>query len=245
MTWTLNNLALIVSLTADHLQQSLIAIVAGFALSLPLGWAAWRVRWLRSTILTTTGVLYTIPSLALLLILPVAIGYPATSEVNLIVALTIYAIAIMVRAVVEGLDSVDASAREAATAIGYGSTRRFWTVDLPLAGPVILAGVRVAAVSTISLATVGILVGVTNLGYLFTDGLQRRIIAEVLAGIVAVAVIAVVIDLILLCVGRLVMPWTHASHARTRRQTSTTRTLQASQTSRTPAPTPARSEELR
>jgi ABC-type proline/glycine betaine transport system permease subunit len=135
MTWTLNNLALIVSLTADHLQQSLIAIVAGFALSLPLGWAAWRVRWLRSTILTTTGVLYTIPSLALLLILPVAIGYPATSEVNLIVALTIYAIAIMVRAVVEGLDSVDASAREAATAIGYGSTRRFWTVDLPLAGP--------------------------------------------------------------------------------------------------------------
>lgn len=242
MTWILNNLALIASLTADHLQQSLIAIVAGFALSLPLGWVAWRVHWLRSTILTATGVLYTIPSLALLLILPVVIGYPATSEANLVVALTIYTIAIMVRAVVEGLDSVDAGARAAATAIGYGSTRRFWTVDLPLAGPVILAGVRVAAVSTISLATVGILVGVTNLGYLFTDGLQRRIIAEVLAGIVAVAVIAVVIDVMLLCIGRLLMPWARDSHVRTRKQASKTH---ASLTSRTPVPTPARSEERR
>ncbi|MCH4208966.1 ABC transporter permease [Bifidobacterium sp.] len=243
MTWALNNLALILSLTVEHLQQSLIAIVFGFALSLPLGWAAWRVRRLRSTILTATGVLYTIPSLALLLILPVAFGYPATSEINLVVALTMYAIAIMVRAVVEGLDSVDASARAAATALGYGSARRFWTVDLPLAGPVILAGVRVAAVSTISLATVGILVGVTNLGYLFTDGLQRRIIAEVLAGIVAVAAIAVVIDLALLFVGRLVMPWTHSSSARTHRHNSVPRTLQTSQSSRTLAAAPAASEE--
>ena len=98
------------------------------------------------------------------------------SETNLIVALTIYAVAIMVRAVTDGLDSVDPAVRQAAAAVGYGGARRFWAVDLPLAGPVVLAGLRVTAVSTISLATVGILVGVTNLGYLFTNGLQRRII---------------------------------------------------------------------
>lgn len=84
----------------------------------------------------------------------------------------------------------------------------FFAVDLPLAGPVILAGLRVTAVSSISLATVGILVGVTNLGYLFTNGLQRRIIEEVFAGILAVALIALAVDLLLILVGRWLMPWT-------------------------------------
>ncbi|WP_134324733.1 ABC transporter permease [Cumulibacter soli] len=208
MDWTLDNLDLIGSLTIDHLRQSIIAILAGLLLSLPLGWAAWRYRRLRTILLTATGLLYTIPSLALLLILPIVAGFPATSEVNLIIALTLYALAIMVRAVADGLDSVKSSTRQSAVALGYSESRRFWAVDLPLAGPVILAGLRVTAVSTISLATVGILVGVTNLGYLFTNGLQRRIIPEVLTGIVAVAVIALLIDLLLILAGRLVMPWT-------------------------------------
>ncbi|MEU6858660.1 ABC transporter permease [Glycomyces sp. NPDC046736] len=207
MTWVTDNLDLIGTLTLDHLRQSVIAILAGFVLSLPLGWVAWRYRLLRGWVITLTGLLYTIPSLALLMILPVIAGYPATSETNLVIALTIYAIAIMVRAVTDGLDSVDPAVRRAATAVGYGDRRRFWAVDLPLAGPVILAGLRVTAVSTISLATVGILVGVTNLGYLFTNGLQRRIVAEVFAGIVAVALIALVIDLLLMIAGRLLMPW--------------------------------------
>jgi osmoprotectant transport system permease protein len=116
-----------------------------------------------------------------------------------------------VRAVADGLDSVDDDVRQAATAMGYAPFRRFFTVELPLAGPVILAGLRVTAVSTISLATVGILIGVQNLGYLFTDGLQRRIIAEVLSGVVAVIVIALLVDLVLLLLGRALMPWTRAA----------------------------------
>ncbi|NUQ89501.1 MAG: ABC transporter permease, partial [Glycomyces artemisiae] len=90
MDWVSDNLDLIGSLTLDHLRQSVIAIVAGFLLSLPLGWVAWRYRLLRGWVITVTGLLYTIPSLALLMILPVVAGYPATSETNLVIALTIY-----------------------------------------------------------------------------------------------------------------------------------------------------------
>jgi osmoprotectant transport system permease protein len=192
--------------------------VCGFVLSLPLGWVAWRYRLVRGPIVVLTGLLYTIPSLALLILLPSVIGYSARSQENLIVGLTIYAVAILVRSVADGLDSVDPDVRQAATAVGYGGARRFWTIDLPLAGPVILAGLRVAAVSTISLATVGILVGVENLGYLFTNGLQRRIIPEVFAGVLAVVVIALVIDLLLMLAGRAIMPWTRNASAATGRR---------------------------
>lgn len=218
MGWIGDNLGLIVSLSGEHLRQSLIAIVIGFLLSIPLGWVAWRYRLLRGWVITLTGLLYTIPSLALLILLPTVFGYSVISETNLIVALTIYAVAILVRSVADGLDSVDSSVRQSSTAMGFGATRRFWGVEFPLAGPVILAGLRVAAVSTISLATVGILVGVTNLGYLFTNGLQRRIIAEVFAGILAVVVIALVIDALLVLAGRLLMPWTRAASPRAPRK---------------------------
>jgi len=211
VNWVVDNLGVIFGLTAIHLQQSIVPIVLGFVLSLPLGWVAWRYRLVRGPIIVLTGLLYTIPSLALLILLPAALGYSAISQTNLVIALTIYAVAILVRAVADGLDSVDDDVRQAATAIGYGSFRRFWAVEFPLAGPVILAGLRVTAVSTISLATVGILIGVTNLGYLFTNGLERRIIAEVFAGVIAVVVIALLIDLILLLLGRALMPWTTAA----------------------------------
>ncbi|WP_431711565.1 ABC transporter permease [Glutamicibacter uratoxydans] len=216
MNWIGQNLELIFSLAGIHLRQSLIAILAGFVLSIPLGWLAWRYRVVRVPLVTGTGLLYTIPSLALLMILPVLTGMSAISEANLILALIIYAIAIMVRGVVDGLDSVDPATRSAATAMGYGPRRRFFSVELPLAGPVILAALRVTAVSTISLATVGILVGVTNLGYLFTNGLQRRIIAEVFAGILAVALIALLIDLLLVWLSRVLLPWATTSHRATK-----------------------------
>ena len=211
MNWVGDNLGLILDLTLVHLRQSIIPIVIGFVLSLPLGWIAWRFRLVRGPIIVLTGLLYTIPSLALLILLPATLGYSAISESNLVIALTIYAIAILVRAVSDGLDSVDDDVRQAATATGFAAFRRFWAVEFPLAGPVILAGLRVTAVSTISLATVGTLIGVTNLGYLFTNGLERRIIAEVVAGVIAVVVIALVIDLILLLLGRALMPWTRAA----------------------------------
>jgi osmoprotectant transport system permease protein len=214
MNWVVDNLDLIGELTLIHLRQSLIALVLGFILSVPLGWFAWRYRLVRSGVLTITGLLYTIPSLALLVLIPSATGwYRINSEPNLVVALTIYAIAILVRSVAEGLDSVDSGVRQASTAVGYGSFRRFRAVEFPLAGPVVLAGLRVASASTIALATVGILAGIQNLGYLFTNGLQRRIIPEVLAGVIAVVVLALLIDLLLVLLGRLLMPWTRATTA--------------------------------
>jgi len=208
VNWVLDNLDLIVELALVHVRQSVPPLVFGLLVSLPLGWLAWRYRAARGTILSITGLLYTIPSLALLFILPVVFGISATSEANLITALTIYAVALLTRSVAEGLASVDPDVRLAATAVGYGTARRFWAVDLPLSGPVILAGLRVTAASTVALATVGILIGVTNLGYLFTNGLQRRIIPEVVAGLVAVGLIALLIDLALVLLGRLLMPWT-------------------------------------
>ena len=212
MNWVVDNLGLIVELTVIHLRQSLIPIVLGLLLSVPLGWVAWRYRLVRSGVITITGLLYTIPSLALLILVPVVTGwYSIVSETNLIVALAIYAVAILVRAVADGLDSVDAGVRQASTAIGYGSFRRFWAVEFPLAGPVVLAGLRVASASTIALATVGILVGIQNIGYLFTNGLQRRIIPEVFAGVIAVVVLALIIDLLLVVAGRLLMPWTRGT----------------------------------
>ncbi|WP_458042208.1 MULTISPECIES: ABC transporter permease [Bacteria] len=218
MTWVLDNLDVIGGLTLEHLRQSVIAILIGFVVSVPLGWVAFRYRLLRSGLITITGLLYTIPSLALLMLLPAIFGYRVISQTNLIIALTIYAVAIMVRAVSDGLQSVDPGIRQASTAVGYGSFRRFWAVEFPLAGPVILAGLRVTAVSTISLATVGILVGVENLGYLFTNGLQRRIIPEVLAGVVAVVVIALVIDYLLVLAGRALMPWERTGSRRSVRR---------------------------
>ncbi|MBA8815782.1 osmoprotectant transport system permease protein [Microbacterium halimionae] len=216
MSWVFDNLGLIGELTLVHARQSVIALVIGFVLSVPLGWVAWRYKIVRSGIITITGLLYTIPSIALLLLLPPVLGYPILSEANLIVALTIYALAILVRAVADGLDSVDPAVRQAAIAVGFGPFRRFWAIEFPLAGPVILAGLRVTAASTVSLTTVGILVGIINLGYLFTNGLQRRIVPEVLTGVVVVMVLALVIDAILVILGRVLMPWVRAHRTRSR-----------------------------
>lgn len=216
MNWIADNVGTILDYTAVHLRQSVIALVLGFAVALPLGRLAWRYRLVRGPIILLTGLLYTIPSLALLILLPALLGYSAISETNLVVALAIYAVAILVRAVADGLDSVDADVLRSATATGYGSARRFWAVELPLAGPVILAGVRVAAVSTIALATVGTLIGVNNLGYLFTNGLDRRLIEEVFAGVIAVVLLALIVDVLLVLLGRLLMPWQRANTSRTR-----------------------------
>lgn len=207
MNWVANNLDLIGALALAHLRQSAIAIVAAFVIALPLGWLAWRYTALRGSVLTTIGLLYTIPSLGLFALLWAVFGIPYLSESNLVIALTVYGVAIMTRSVADGLDAVDPATRDAAVAVGYGPWRRFWTVDLPLSGPVLLAGLRVTATSTIALATVGILIGVENLGYLFTNGLQRRIIPEVLAGVLIVVVIALVFDLLLVIAGRVLMPW--------------------------------------
>lgn len=210
MTWIINNLDLIWSLTLEHVRLSIPPIIIGFLISIPLGWFAYRFKLTRGILLTVAGLLYTIPSLALFVILPPLLGISFLSELNITIALTLYAVAIMARSVADALTSVDPAIRQSATAVGFGGWRRFWTVDFPLAGPVVLAGLRVAAVSTVSLVTVGILIGVESLGYLFTNGFQRRIIEEIFAGVVMTVIVALLIDRGLVLLGRLLMPWTTA-----------------------------------
>jgi osmoprotectant transport system permease protein len=208
VNWLAGNLDLIAELTVQHIRLAVPPILLGFIISVPLGWLAYRFELTRGLLLTLAGLLFTIPSLALFVILPPLLGISFISETNLTIALTIYAVAIMSRSVADALGSVDPAIRQSATAIGYGSWRRFWAVEFPLAGPVILAGLRVAAVSTISLVTVGILIGVESLGYLFTNGFQRDIVVEILAGVVMVVVIALLVDYLLVLLGRALMPWT-------------------------------------
>jgi osmoprotectant transport system permease protein len=208
MEWMLNNQALIVSLTLDHMRLAVIPIIAGFVLSVPLGWLSVRLPRLGKGILASVGLLYTIPSLALFMVLPPIVGISVLSEANVIIALSIYAVAIMVRTAADAFASIEPSTLRSATAVGFAEWGRFFAVELPLAGPVLLAGIRVVAVSTVSLVTVGVLVGVQSLGYFFTDGFQRRIVPEILTGLVMTVIVAWLFDQALLRLGRLLMPWT-------------------------------------
>jgi osmoprotectant transport system permease protein len=208
MTWVLANLGLIWERTLDHVVLSLPPIALCFVIAVPLGWLARRFAISRGVILTGAGLLYAVPSLPLFFVLPAVIGTGLRSPLNVIVALTLYGVALMVRVVHDGLESVDADVRQSATAVGYSAWSRFWLVELPLAGPVLLAGMRVVAVSTVSLVTVGAVIGVQSLGSLFTDGFQRGIQAEIVAGLVATVALALVCDGALVLAGRLLMPWT-------------------------------------
>ncbi|MGO2659956.1 ABC transporter permease [Mycetocola reblochoni] len=211
MTWILANLGLIGDLMLVHLRLSLIPVVVSILVAVPLGRLAHRVGWLRGGVLSVVGLLYTIPSLALITLLPPLLGTPVLSDVNVLVALGLYGVALLTRSVADAFDAVDADVVRSAMAVGCTPLRRFWTVELPLAVPVIVAGTRVVAVSTVSLVTVGALVGSRNLGSLFTDGLQRGIVPEIVAGIVATVVLALVLDLVIAAVGRALTPWARVS----------------------------------
>lgn len=215
MNWTLDNLDLVAELTLNHARLSVVPIALAFVIAVPLGWVANRNGTLRAITISAGSLLYTIPSLPLFVILPYILGTRVISEINLIVALLIYGVAVMVRSAADALSSVDATTRQAATAMGYSPWSQFWTVELPLAGPVLLAGLRVVSVSTIALVSVGAIIGSRNLGYLFLNGRQRNNLEEILVGIVASVLIAVVFDLILVLLGRLLLPWHTAAHGRT------------------------------
>lgn len=213
MSWLWSNFGLIDygqvwQLTVIHIALSIPPIIFGFLISLPIGWIANRYHATRGTLLTIGGILYTIPSLPLFIAMPSLIGTKILNPVNVIVALTLYALALMVRTTADALGSVSGDVLQSATAVGFSGWRRFWAVELPLAGPVLLAGLRVVSVSTVSLVSVGSLIGVNNLGTLFIDGYQRSFPEEVVVGILAVMAIAFVFDGILLLCGRFLMPWT-------------------------------------
>jgi len=209
--WVWTNFGLIWGLTLSQVWLSALPIVIGFAVSIPLGYLASRSRVARSLLLSVGGILYTIPSLALFIVIPVIIGTTLLDPINVVIALTIYAIAIMVRSSADAFASVPSSVQDSATAVGYSRFQQFFAVDLPLAGPVLLAGIRVVSVSTVSLVSVGSVIGVSSLGFLFTDGFQRQFYTEIWTGIVGTLVVAAVFDIVLVLIGRVLMPWNRRS----------------------------------
>jgi osmoprotectant transport system permease protein len=214
MEWVWANRAELGSLVLTHAWLSAVPLVVGLAVSVPVGWWVSRSRRfpgiaqrLSSVVLAAGNVLYTIPSLALFVILPGILGTGFLSPWNVVVALSLYAIALLVGTVANAFASVSDVVLDAATAAGYSPAGRGLRVELPLAGPVLLAGLRVASVSTVSLVSVGALIGVSNLGSLFTDGFRRDFTTEIVVGVIGMVLLALVFDLVLVLAGRLLMPW--------------------------------------
>ncbi|MDR6556100.1 osmoprotectant transport system permease protein [Arthrobacter pascens] len=216
MDWFLANSGMVFERAGQHLVLALVPMVLGLLISIPLAQVSRRHPVLRSVVTTLTSLLYTIPSLALFIILPPLLGTRILDPLNVIVALTIYAVALLVRAAMDAFDSVDDDLRQAAVAMGYKPAARFLSIDLPLSLPVLFAGLRVVSVSNISLVSVAALLGVGNLGILFTDGLQRTFVTEVVVGIVAILLLALLMDAVLVLLERLLTPWTRASAAASR-----------------------------
>jgi osmoprotectant transport system permease protein len=228
VTWVLANLEQIWDLTLDHILLSIPPILLGFLLAVPIGWLAHRYRVYRGVLLTVCGLLYTIPSLALIVAMPTVLGTQILNPANLIVTLTVYAVALMVRTATDAFDAVSQDVTQSATAVGFGAWRRFWQVQLPLAGPVLLAGLRVVSTSTVSLVTLGALVGMSGLGYFFTNGYQRNFATEILVGVAGTVIIAVVFDILLVLAGRMLLPWARVdAAARRSARTATTKAVAA------------------
>ncbi|MBA4609123.1 ABC transporter permease subunit [Aeromicrobium sp. Marseille-Q0843] len=207
MTWLQNNWSWVVELTLQHLALAVPAIVASVALAVPLGRLAHRRPRLRQSVLGLASVLYAIPALPLLIVIPVVFGIPLRSPLTLVIALTLYGTALLVGTATDAFVAVDEGVRESARAMGYSRRAMFWRVDLPLSVPVLLSGIRVVTVSTVSLVTIGALVGISSLGTLLTDGFQRGITSEVVTGVVVTMALALLLDGTLLAVGRALTPW--------------------------------------
>jgi len=205
--WIGSNLGLIGGRILEHLALTAPPIVIGLVLSIPLGYLASRAKVARSVLLSVSGILYTIPSIALLVLVPVVFGLTILNPLNLVFALSIYAVAIMVRSAADAFASVPKDVLASATAIGFSRWQRFFVVELPLAVPVLLAGVRVVSVSTVSIASVGAITGIEQLGSFFTDAFQRSFLTEAIVGIASILVIAAVYDVILTRAGRALTPW--------------------------------------
>lgn len=203
-SWIPSNTSLIWQLTWENLKLGVLSALYGLVISLPLGIIAARWRWFYPPVLTGINIIYAVPSLALFIALIPSFGL---TDTTVIIALTVFSLCVILPNVVEGLRGVPPAVTQAATAMGYGPLRRLVTIELPLAVPVIIGGLRVGVVSSISLASVGQLIGVSSLGYLFIDGLQRSFPTEIYVGIVLVIVLALVCDLILVAVRRALTPW--------------------------------------
>ena len=206
--WLGRNIDVVLSDLWQHIEITLAALGLGIVIAFPIGLIAYRWRRTYPPILAVTQVLYTIPSLALFVLLINAVGLGAEP---VIIGLAIYSLVILVRNLVEGLRGVPPEVTDAATAMGYKETKRLFVVELPLALPAIVAGLRVATVSTISLVSVGALIGSGGLGQLFIHGFQIDNPIEIWTGILLTVVLALVFDLLIVGGGRLLTPWTRAA----------------------------------
>lgn len=217
MTWLEANRSYVLDMLVQHVQIAVPAVLISVVVAVALGRLAWRWRRLGAAVLGITSLLYSVPALPLLIVIPVALSIPLRSDLNLVIALAIYGTALLAGTALDAFRSVDPQVREAAVALGHAPAGLWWRVDLPLAFPVLLSGIRVITVSTVSLVTIGALVGIPSLGNLLTDGFQRGIHAEIVTGIVATMLVAVVLDLLLVALGAVVTPWRRRA-PRVRRQ---------------------------
>lgn len=203
-SWIPANAGAIAQLTWENAYLGIVPAVLGLLISVPLGIACVRWGWLYPPVLSGASIIYALPSLALFIVL---IPYTGLTDTTVIIPLTLFSLCVLVPNVVDGLRAVPDPVRQAATAMGFGPLRRLVRVELPIAVPVVIAGLRIAVVSSISLASVGQLIGVSSLGYLFIDGFQRDFPTEIIVGLVLVIALAVTCDVLLVVARRLLTPW--------------------------------------
>ncbi|WP_336661346.1 ABC transporter permease [Leucobacter sp. USHLN154] len=208
MNWPIANWEFVLELAVKHLLLSVPAILISVIIAVPIGRLAFRKPRLGGPLLSVASLAYAIPALPLLIIIPAVIGTSLRSWQTMVAALSVYGVALLVRTACDAFASVDGQLRDAALAIGFAPRGLFWRVDLPLAVPVLISGIRVVSVSTISLVTLGALIGVQSLGTLLTDGFQRGIFAEIWTGVIATVLLALLLDVVVLAIGRALTPWT-------------------------------------
>lgn len=202
--WIGRNADQIIDRTWEHLFLTLVPVAIGIVIS--LGLTAVVLRWRRAfgPITVTAGILYTIPSLALFAALIPVVGLNAT---NAIIALTSYTLLILVRNFVAGIDGVPAAMLEAADGMGYTRSARFWRMEVPLALPVIIAGIRIATITTVGLVTVSVVLGLGGYGFFIYRGFQARQITQTLVGLVLSIVLATILDFLFVALQRWLTPW--------------------------------------
>lgn len=208
----------VLSLLWSHTWLSVLPVVVGLVVSLPVGWLARRYRWVYPPVVSVTGLLYTIPSLALFVVMPTLLGTRILDPVNVVIALTIYTVALLVRVVADGLGAVPDDVMQSATAMGLTRFQRLRMVELPLAVPVIAAGLRVATVANVSLVAIAATIGIPQLGQLFVTGFQLSVngpyYPPIVLGIVLCVVLALLLDGLIVLGARLVTPWQRVVAAR-------------------------------
>lgn len=204
VNWILRNTSHLWELLQQHMLLAFLPVIVGLAMAVPIGLICVRWSWLYPVALASSSAFFAIPSLALFVfVLP----FTGLSSVTAILPLTLYTLALLLRNVVDGIRSTDESVRQAAAAMGYGRMHRLIAVELPIATPLILGGLRVAAVANFSMVSVVSVIGLTSLGDLFIDGTQRFFATPILVGIVLTAGLAAATDLALVCLQRGLTPW--------------------------------------